>query len=275
MTNYFFDENRVRYDLAASHPGHNYNWLFFPGGPGADSRYFYSLIELLQLPGNVWLVDMPANGDNTQDLPENYNFNWWLDNFVSIVLKFPNPVVVGHSFGAMMPLLNPILEKHLKGFVVLNSAPNLWLEEAVTYARQFKLPDLTDAMQQFTVNPSQDTFNVALDACLPYYFPAHSLAKGRTLLEKVPFNYKAAVWGQIAMHSMNYSAKWVPEKVPTLIVSGTYDCIVPYKLFQQDKRFHRPNIKMHNVQDGGHLGWIESPEEIQTVFKQFCNDLIK
>ncbi|MCH9608747.1 MAG: hypothetical protein S4CHLAM45_06540 [Chlamydiales bacterium] len=27
---------------------------FFPGGPGADSSYFRSLIDLLNLPGHVW-----------------------------------------------------------------------------------------------------------------------------------------------------------------------------------------------------------------------------
>jgi len=63
--NYFYDGNSVRYQLVKTNPGHIvYNWLFVPGGPGVDSNYFLTLIEELDVPGNFWLIDLPANGSN-------------------------------------------------------------------------------------------------------------------------------------------------------------------------------------------------------------------
>lgn len=51
-----FDKYHSRMTLAQSNPGNGYNWLFLAGGPGADSEYFNELIEVLDLPGNVWLI---------------------------------------------------------------------------------------------------------------------------------------------------------------------------------------------------------------------------
>jgi hypothetical protein len=61
--NYFY-RDKVRYELYQTNAGKNYNWLFFPGGPGADSIYLRSLVNELRLPGNVWLIDLPGNGSN-------------------------------------------------------------------------------------------------------------------------------------------------------------------------------------------------------------------
>ena len=37
MSHYSYDSNQVRYELYQTNGGQPYNWLFFPGGPGADS----------------------------------------------------------------------------------------------------------------------------------------------------------------------------------------------------------------------------------------------
>lgn len=271
MANYFYDTNHIRYELASTHEGKPYNWLFFPGGPGADSRYFHSLIQYLELPGNVWLIDLPGNGDNLEHLPENYDF--WLEIFLPTIGKFQNPIVVGHSFGSMLPLCFPEMEKCLKGLIILNSAPCLWLEEAVKYAKQYELPDLSREMQEFTDHPNPATFQMALQACMPYYFPKESLEKGRSILAGVPFRFEPAVWWQRKVIEMPFSAKWIPEKVPTLVIGATHDCIVPFSLFQNDPRFDRPNIHLCYIQNAGHLPWLEQPDLIRAAFKEFCDAL--
>ena len=265
--NYFYDAHRVRYELYQANGGKSYNWLFLPGGPGADSSYFKSLIDNLTLPGNVWLIDLPGNGSNTS--VGAVNFDMWMDIFPAIVQKFENPILVGHSFGGMFPLLFPELENSLKGFIILNSAPSLWLEEAVAYSKQFTLPDLSKEMQDFTERPSQETFEVALDACMPYYFPPVTLEIGRALLTEVPFQYLPAVWWQRKAIETNFSAKWVPLDVPTLIVGAKFDCICPVTLFQNDKRFDRPNIDFLVLEDAGHIPWIENLTAIKNAFDGF------
>lgn len=70
-------------------------------------------------------------------------------------------------------MLYPELEGILQGCVILNSAPVLWLEEAVAYSKQFDLPDLTEDMQifgkkfkrvQMTMNRKTDMHEAILKA---------------------------------------------------------------------------------------------------------------
>ena|ERR1700722_13579534 len=273
MANYFYDNNHVRYELTNPHTNGPYNWLFFPGGPGADSSYFHSLNSILKLPGNVWHIDFPGNGGNVANTDVNYDFDNWFNIFLPIIQKFENPIIVGHSFGGMFPLLFPELEQYLKGLILLNSAPSLWLAEAVSYAKNFDLPSLAQEMQEFTENPNQETFKVALDACMPYYFPKKSLEKGRALLSDVSFQFQPAMWWQRKAMELNFSAKWIPQNVQTLILGCTHDCICPFSLFQKDTRFQRSNIELLNIEDAGHLGWVENPEAVKEAFVNFIKSI--
>lgn len=273
MTNYLYDLDDVRYELYQTNSGEGFNWLFFPGGPGGDSCYFRSLVDELQLPGNVWLVDLPGNGSNHNDSYSD-NYDIWFQLFPSIVKRFKNPIVVGHSFGGMLPMLYPELEEILKGCVILNSSPRLWQEEAVAYSKQFDLPDLTQDMLTFVQNPNQQTFDAALNACIPYYFPKKTIEKGRGLLSKVLFHYRPAVWGQIRAAEGKLSAKWIPQRVPTLIIGAKYDCICPFSLFNDDQRFHRKNIRFVFIDDAGHLPWIENSKAVKEAFEKFHSEAI-
>ncbi len=270
--NYFYDANHVRYELYKTNGGQDYNWLFVPGGPGADSSYFHSLIDILDLPGNVWLIDLPGVGSNVSD-GVSTDFDTWFEVFPSTIKRFNNPILVGHSFGGSFPLLFPELEHHLKGFILLNSTPSLWMEAAAEYAKQFDVPDLTKEMQAFTQKPCQQTFDVALNACMPYYFPKETLEQGREMLLQVPFQYLAAVWWQTKAIELNFTAKWIPQKVPTLIIGSKYDCICPFSLFEEDKRFDRDNVKLLFIENAGHLIWLENPDAAREAFESFVSGL--
>jgi pimeloyl-ACP methyl ester carboxylesterase len=272
ITNYLYDSDQVRYELYRTNGEKKYNWLFFPGGPGADSSYLRSLVDVLQLPGNVWLIDLPGNGSNSNNFCID-EFDVWFELFPRIVNRFDNPIVVGHSFGGMLPLLYPELEDVLKGCVILNSSPKLWLAEAVAYSKQFDLPDLTEDMQVFIQNPNQATFEAALNACMPYYFPKETLEKGRQLLSKAPFQYRAAVWGQIKAIEGKLLAQWIPQQIPTLIIGSKYDCICPFSLFKSDQRFQRHNIKLLFIENAGHCPWLENPMAVEKAFKAFYSML--
>lgn len=267
---YFYDENNVRYNLVASNDGKAFNWVFFPGGPGGDSSYLLSLIEILQLPGNIWLIDMPGNGSHAV---KKAGFDDWFNYVIPVIQSFDKPILVGHSFGGMFPLLFKELESLLTGFIIMNSAPCLWLEAAAEVAKQRNLPDLTKEMQAFNDNPSQATFNQAMAACMPYYFPAESIERGSALLTNIPFCYEAAVWWQHKAVELNFTAQWIPQQVKTLIISGEFDAIVPFSLFDNDIRFKRDNIKKVLVPNAGHASWVEAPETIAKLFENFYKDL--
>lgn len=271
LNNYFFDENTVRYQLAKTNPGKFIpNWLFLPGGPGADSSYFLTLIEQLDIPGNFWLIDLPANGSNISDkTPLHYDFETWGNCLISAIQKFENPIYVGHSFGGMFPLLYTELEQLLKGFVILNSAPSLWSDEAAKYAKENNIPLLAQPMADFKNDPNPETFKTALLACAPYYFPERNLETGKKLLEKIPFNYLAPGWWFQKVVEINFTARWIPQHVPTLILGASHDFITPFTLFERDERFKRDNIILQKIENAGHFPWIEQPTRVKNSFQLF------
>ena len=241
---YLYDDDAIRYKLVQTNPNTiNYNWLFVPGGPGADSSYFLDLINSLDMPGNYWLIDFPANGNNfSESVPADYDFEKWQKHLMTVIQKFEKPIYVGHAFGGMFPLLFPMLEKWLQGFILISGAPTLWLTAAEQHANANNILPATAARNNFRNNPSQETFKTALLENAHYYFPAHSLEKGKKLLEQLPFNYHATRWWINKIYDLPFRATWVPQDIPTLIINGTHDFIIPYKLFEDSLRFQRNNI---------------------------------
>lgn len=269
---FFYDEDRVRYELVQTNGRKSYNWLFLPGGPGMDSSYFHNLIDLLDLPGNVWLIDLPGSGTNAKGEDD---FNRWFEIFPRVIQRFSNPVLVGHSFGGEFSLLFPELEQKLKGFVILHSSPSLWAEAAVDYAKQFNYPSFDDEIGAFAANPSVETFRAALNVCMPYYFPPEGMEAGKKFFADTSIHYQACLWWLQKATEMQFSATWIPEKVPTLIIGGKYDCMCPYTLFQNDPRFDRDNMTHLLIKNGGHFSWLDNPKAIQKAFAKFVRELSK
>lgn len=263
----FSDSNFVRYTLYQQQPGATYNWLFLPGGPGANSSYLNGLLDQLKLPGNSWLIDFPGSGSNYYPNLQNYDFNRWFDLFIPAIKQFQNAIIVGHSFGGMMIHLFPELENIVEGIAILNSTPKLWIEEAAKYSQQFDLPDFRSEMAEFSSNPNQETFEIALNACLPYYFPKETLEKGKQILNEAKFRYQPAVWWLNKANEINYTAQWAPEKLPTIILGGKYDCVCPFHIYEKDHRFKRDNIHFYYSTKAGHFGWVEDQKLYSNAFK--------
>ncbi len=265
----FLDKNKTRYRLIRVNASDRVlNWIFVPGGPGADSIYFKDLIEVLELPGNFWLIDFPENGENRHS-NETYDFEKWDSCFQDCIKTFENPIYVGHSFSGMFPLLFKELEHLLEGFIILNSTPCLWFEEAQKCAKENKLPSFELSLDDFRNNPNPSTFKAALLACSPYYFTEDFLEKGKILLDSLPFNYFAAAWWQNKAIEINFEAKWIPQKVPTLILGSSHDFITPFSLFEKAKQFHRQNITLKKIEGAGHFPWIEKKHEVIEAFESF------
>lgn len=277
QNNYFYDDNAVRYQLVKTNPGHTiYNWLFLPGGPGVDSNYFLTLINELDVPGNFWLIDLPTNGsNNTSQIDPNYNFDNWGDCLLSSIQKFQNPIYVGHSFSGMFPLLFTQLEQLLKGFIILNSAPCLWQEEAAKCAKENNLPLLNEPMAEFEKNPNSETLKTFLSSCASYYFPESNLEMGKKLFEQMTINHLAAAWWIRKVHEINFNAKWIPQEVPTFILGASHDFITPYSLFENDVRFQRKNITMKKIQNAGHFPWLEQMTIVKEAFSTLANQADK
>ncbi len=282
--NIFFDENFTRYKLIKSNPGKiACNWLFLPGGPGIDSNYLLPLVKEIEVDGNCWVIDFLLNGSNLQDntgLDPDKIYRKWGDYFLAAMNKFDNPILVGHSFAGYFPLFFPELEKILKGFVILSTAPipptlpTLNIDKFEKYAKENNLPFAANAVNAFLSVPTLNTAREQYLALVPYAFPEDTRAQGIKLIESLFINVDTAYWW-ITKGSKAYSTiNWIPEKIPVLILGGTHDFITPLSLFEEDRRFHRNNIEIVNIPNAGHFPWIEQPIFIKDAFAHFSTNKI-
>ncbi len=259
------DSFGTRYRLVQSNPG-TYNWLFIPGGAGADSQYFLPLIENLNLPGNAWLIDFPNNGDNIISI-ENFSFDSWATCFLHAVKKFENPIIVGHSFGGMFPLLFPELENILKGLILIGATPIHDSQETKVMIQSKDLVIPQEPSQELEKKPIHENFKKALIAQAPLFFPKTSLAQGKEFFLKLPINFDAILWW--ASKRGSFQVKWVPQYIPTIIIGGTEDLVNPISLFEKNERFKRPNISLFVLEGSGHFPWFENMEKIKEIFHKY------
>jgi len=265
----FRDEKKVRYTLLTSNPHPStINWLFFPGGPGADSKYTYPLVKHLQLPGNTWGIDFFGNGDNIEGLEENYDYNEWKELFPDIVNKFAGDVVyVTHSYSGQEVLNYPILESKLKGVVILNSVPSFTFEKLEEYGKLHGLPNASRALQEIVDNPSLENLMESMKACMSYYFAKEKIAEGAAILSQYPFAVPPLMWRTQELKQKGYNATWIPQEVPTIIIGCEHDHMCPHKEFESDPRFNnRENIEMFYLKGIGHMGWLENSKPFEAPF---------
>src|SRR5215217_5225721 len=98
MTETRFTPSGVRLRRHSSRPG-DLNWLLLPGGPGIGSESLQELADAIDVPGAVWLVDLPGDGSNLAPpgAPANVFEAWphaaWHARFVEMTQRCPLPEV--------------------------------------------------------------------------------------------------------------------------------------------------------------------------------------
>ncbi len=269
------DENGTRLRLAKSiKPVNQNNWLFIPGGPGVDSDSLRGLVEAFDLPGQYWLVDFALNGTNEEvNFPDDTCKHWpkYLEDLVG---RFNNSIIVGHSFGGYLPFFSLKLEKTLKALIVIGSTPTLGSPVFSKTAEKHHLPSLDPARKAFTDNPSLATLKALYLAESDYFFTPQYRQEGiDQIINQLEYSIKTEYWWYSGGVSQYESIVWVPQSVPTLILTGENDYICPIALFHEDERFSRPNIKIRSLVNSGHFPWFENAVGLREEVRLFALNL--
>lgn len=267
--NYLWTSLRSRLHLVNHQGGGPYHWLFLPGGPGLGSESLNQLTQLLQLPGAIWHLDLPGDGSNLTSNNAEY-FSRWSEALVEAVEALDNVILVAHSTGGMYALATPALEKRLMGLVLMDSAPNAsWQKIFMEYVREHPLAEVEKLQKIYNASPGNKILKELMIASSPYLFTETGLKKGVFMLENLPINYETCKWS--AKHfDFTYQAKWIPKNIPTLILGGEKDHITPLSLFALSEDFQRENILIREICKAGHYPWMDNPEQISLVFREYC-----
>jgi pimeloyl-ACP methyl ester carboxylesterase len=262
----------ARLQLVHNSKEKNPNWLFLPGGPGLGSESLLPLLNILNLPGKLWRLDLPGDGSNTTSNNSD-SFSHWPEALLEAVSAFEHVILVAHSTGGMYALSLPELEPLLEGLILLDSAPDArWQTSFAKAVRDLPIPGLEVLQERYGKESGNETLRELTLASTPWLFTAQGLAAGRESLRSLPFNHETCQWSEKHFDS-TYRAKWVPGKIPVLIMAGEEDLVTPLRLFEEESRFCMDNITLKAVKNAGHFPWIENPAEVAKEFTTFVQRL--
>lgn len=267
MSDQFFTPSGVRLRPRVQRPG-NLNWLLLPGGPGIGSESLHELADTMDVPGTIWMVDLPGDGSNIAP-PEASSdpFATWPHVLIEAAQALPHSVYVGHSTGGMYLLSVPELENHIEGLVLISTAPNAnWRPYFFAMTQQNPLPAVDASTQKYESEKTNENLRDLAVASAEWNFTPQSVAVGRELLRRMPYNHQAVDWSDHAFDDI-YVSKWWPQFLPTLILSGAQDRIVLQTLWNHPE-FAGPNVMHKTVEDAAHFLWIEQPDAVCAAFHE-------
>ncbi|MFF3068814.1 alpha/beta fold hydrolase [Kitasatospora sp. NPDC057936] len=258
----------VRLRLLSQGEG-QWNWLFVPGGPGLGSESVAGLARAAEVPGSLWLVDLPGDGSNrgVPQVPEQ-PYGRWPGVLVEAARELDEVVMVGHSTGGMFMLSVPELQEQLAGMALVSSAPHAgWRQTFAQWADAHPLPGLAEAADAYGRDSNDETLRTLTLTAAQWNFTTTGLAAGRALLEGLPYCHDAVAWAD-AHFDETYQARWKPDSssLPTLIVSGSEDHVADQSLWKDDPAFDRSHVLQHTIHGGSHFPWIENPQAVRAAF---------
>lgn len=217
-------------------------WFFLPGGAGLGSECLESLIEVIDLPGALYLVDFPGDGSNPTPLvPEK-----WREGLIELVKSFKPVNLFAHSFAALFVLTCPELEPYLGALILMSASAK--------------------KLTHHTSEPI-DLKHYFLSRMHLYVLP-ETVDRAIALFEDLPYKDEAFLWVRDHFHP-NFQATWVPQKVPTLIITGDQDQITPLSSFAGTPFQNRRNIRFKSIRDASHFPWLEKPKEVAKELREW------
>lgn len=245
------------------------DWLLLPGGPGLGAESLFGLADVLDVPGNIWMVDLPGDGSNTHPNGVLASFDGWPDVLVEAARAVSRPVFVGHSTGGMYLLSVPELESCLAGMALVSSAPDArWRKAFFEMTQAHPLPGVVGATKVYETEKSAEALRDLAVESAEWNFLPTSLEAGRELLRRLPYCVAAVDWSD-ANFDETYASKWWPQTLPTLVVSGAEDRIVDQSLWSEPS-FHGPNVGHHVIDGAAHFPWFENPSAVRAAFRDLA-----
>lgn len=238
------------------------NWLFLPGGPGMGSEYMRAFIKTLDLPGTLWLADFPDAADQLNSIS--------LQRGLCDIVKSLQPcILVGHSFAGMLALTMPELENLLTGMSLICSTPDYQVLQQKLFQNVllYQLPDVRQEIAIYFAQPNAHTLKQLFIACAPYFFTAEEKGIGMEMLQNCHYNSDIYLWAQQEFMP-SYKANWTPQKLPTLLIGGKYDRLLPISVFAESPDFRRHNIEMATVDGAGHFPWLRKQVEMNELLSK-------
>lgn len=272
MKDIFYTPSGVRLRRRVSRAG-PLSWLLLPGGPGIGSESLHELADTMDVPGSIWMVDLPGDVSNRTPpgAPDDF-FSVWPHAVLEAAQALPDVVFVGHSTGGMYLLDTPGLAPLLRGLVLVGTAPDAkWHPHFVAMTLTSPLPDVDAAAAAYEADRCDSNIAAITVASAPWNFTESGVTAGRELLSRMPYNGAAIDWSEAHFDHV-YQARWWPETFPVLRIAGEDDRIV-WQGGWRAPRFQTSNVISRTIPGAGHFPWIENPVAVRQAFSAFAEKI--
>jgi proline iminopeptidase len=252
------------------------------GGPGFDHTYLRPWLDPIGNVAQLLYVDQRGCGRSQRHPHEYYQLGIMADDIVQLcqALGIERPIVLGQSFGGFVTL--SIAWRHpafLSGMILFDTSPS-WtggydldmLERIVGGERGKELREI--AYRESTGQATDAEIKRFEQEIMPLYW--HQGFKQQYIDELYG---NPLVNMDIAMYMMGTLSKeydlrpQLPEiQVPTLVLQGRYDWVTPMS-GAQAMAYGLPNARLHILENSGHMGFSEQPEEVNSTIKDWMTSL--
>jgi proline iminopeptidase len=248
------------------------------GGPGFDHTYLRPWLDPVSEIAQLIYVDERGSGRSQRHTHEYYQLGIMADDSVLLckTLGIEHPIVLGQSFGGFVAL--SIAHRHpefAKGIILFDTSP-AWtggydldaLEQFVGDQRGKELREI--AYKESTGQATEAELKRFEQEIMPlYWHQGFKQEYVEDMFSNPLMNMDIATY-MMGTLSKEYDLRpYLSEiKVPALILQGRYDWVTPMAGALEMAQ-NIPNAQLHIFEHSGHMVFMEEPEELVSVIKQW------
>ncbi|MDF2511183.1 MAG: non-heme haloperoxidase family protein [Herbinix sp.] len=267
MGYYVTVQDNVNIYVEDLNPGCNETILFLHGWPGSHNLFEYQFDQLPKL--GYRCVGMDTRGFGNSDRPfHGYDYNTLADDVRCVVeaLDLRDFTLVGHSTGGAMAI--KYMSRH-KGYGVKKlvlaaaAAPSLIKRPNFPYGQDKKVVD------KIIADTNKDRPQMLQDFGNLFFYQYITGAFSEWFFQ---LGLQAAGWSTAAI-----AETWIREVlfadleticIPTLIIHGIHDKVVPYQLGEVQHKMIR-NSKLRPFEFSGHASFYDQKDEFNETLVKF------
>ncbi len=272
---------RLRYRVEGQGP----ICLAHPGGPGADSRYFFDLAGLSTFLTVIFFDPRASEGSSASPDPTRYELPDYAADVEALRLHLglEQFILLGHSHGGFVAQEYALTYPHrLSHLILANTTPSLSGEGALRLAAAVEkrqnepwYPAARSAFDKLWAGQFETGRELGelVAGELPFFFPEWNEAAQRygANFEGITVNVDAVRhFNLVEAPRFNFRPRLPEIQVPTLVLTGENDfiCDVPSA---RELASLIPNAELCVMPGCGHYTFVDNPELFRETIRHFLD----
>jgi pimeloyl-ACP methyl ester carboxylesterase len=220
--------------------------ILLHGGPGFDHSHFRPALDRFSEQAQLILLDHRGQGRSDTGGPEQWTLATWADDVAAFcaALQIKKPILLGASFGGFVALAAATRHPELAGgLVLLSTAAHIQIDRVIARFGELGGPDAAAAARGlFTTPDDPATMERFTQTCFPLYArrgfnPMIAARAVFTPQVSAHFFRPGGEYGRF-----DYRPALADLRVPTLILHGALDPIVPVEFARQTAAAFAPGL---------------------------------